>query len=80
MDMSAKFTPCDIGDCPFEAIGGMDCRNRCGLGVDEDIEDIDLEEIEAADLLHDYDFELISIRDPLSYNNDRDFERYSMFD
>lgn len=28
-------TPCDYGDCPFNAIGGYDCRNFCGLGVDE---------------------------------------------
>ena len=29
--------PCDNPDsyCPFNAIGGMDCRNFCGLGVDE---------------------------------------------
>lgn len=27
---------CDIlGYCPFNAIGGYDCRNYCGLGVDE---------------------------------------------
>lgn len=29
--------PCDhSGDCPFGAVGGYDCRNFCGLGVDED--------------------------------------------
>ncbi|MDF2615385.1 MAG: hypothetical protein K0Q47_40 [Sedimentibacter sp.] len=28
-------TPCDYGDCPFNAQGGYDCRNYCGLGVDE---------------------------------------------
>lgn len=33
--MSDKHTPCDYGDCPFGAVGGMDCRNYCGLGVDE---------------------------------------------
>ena len=27
--------PCDYGDCPFDAYGGYDCRNYCGLGVDE---------------------------------------------
>ncbi len=27
---------CDIlGYCPFNAEGGYDCRNYCGLGVDE---------------------------------------------
>lgn len=29
-------TPCDYGDCPYNAEGGYDCRNYCGLGVDED--------------------------------------------
>lgn len=28
-------TPCDSGDCPYNAEGGYDCRNHCGLGVDE---------------------------------------------
>ena len=28
-------TPCDYGDCPYNAEGGYDCRNYCGLGVDE---------------------------------------------
>lgn len=32
----AKETPCDYGECPFGAEGGYDCRNYCGLGVDED--------------------------------------------
>ena len=28
---------CDIlGYCPHNAVGGYDCRNCCGLGVDED--------------------------------------------
>lgn len=31
----AKETPCDYGPCPFGAEGGYDCRNYCGLGVDE---------------------------------------------
>ena len=27
---------CDIlGYCPFGAVGGYDCRDYCGLGVDE---------------------------------------------
>lgn len=34
------FDPCDIsGICPYDAIGGYDCRNFCGLGVDEDEEE-----------------------------------------
>jgi hypothetical protein len=32
-------TPCDYGNCPYDAEGGYDCRNYCGLGVDEDGED-----------------------------------------
>jgi len=31
-----KNHPCDLGDCPFGAHGGMDCYNYCGLGADED--------------------------------------------
>ena len=31
---------CDIlGYCPHNAEGGYDCRNYCGLGVDEDEEE-----------------------------------------
>lgn len=33
--MSNNYTPCDNGDCPFNAFTGYDCRNFCGLGVDE---------------------------------------------
>ena len=38
-------TPCDYGDCPFGAIGGYDCRNYCGLGVDESETEDDKDEI-----------------------------------
>ena len=31
--------PCDYGDCPYNAEGGYDCRNYCGIGVDENEED-----------------------------------------
>lgn len=36
----ANTYPCDGPDCvcPFDAIGGYDCRNYCGLGVEEEIE------------------------------------------
>ncbi len=30
-----SFTPCDVGDCPYDAGQGYDCRAYCGLGVDE---------------------------------------------
>lgn len=42
-EQKAKQTyPCDGPDgyCPFDAEGGYDCRNFCGLGVDEN-EDLD---------------------------------------
>ena len=37
-----KTYPCDGPDnyCPYDAEGGYDCRNFCGLGVDEN-EDLD---------------------------------------
>ena len=32
-------TDCEIlGYCPYEEVNGMDCRNYCGLGVDENEE------------------------------------------
>lgn len=34
--MPKKTTPCDHGDCPFDAQYSEDCRYYCGLGVDED--------------------------------------------
>lgn len=38
-------TECDIlGYCPFDAVGGYDCRNFCGLGVDESGDDDDYED------------------------------------
>ena len=35
----AKTTPCDCGDCPFDAVYSEHCRVYCGLGVDEDEEE-----------------------------------------
>lgn len=37
--MSKRETPCDYGDCPFNAERSEDCRYYCGLGVDEDEEE-----------------------------------------
>jgi hypothetical protein len=34
--MPKKTTPCDYGECPFDAQYSEDCRYYCGLGVDED--------------------------------------------
>ena len=34
--MNNNYYPCDILDtCPYDAVGGYDCRNFCGLGADE---------------------------------------------
>lgn len=45
---TSKLYPCDgpEGFCPFDAEGGMDCRNYCGLGVDESGDDDDYDEEE----------------------------------
>ena len=37
-------TPCDLGDCPYNAMYNEDCRYYCGLGVDYDGYDGDDEE------------------------------------
>lgn len=43
------YTPCDYGDCPYNAEGGYDCRNCCGLGVDEnECEEYDEEYVPSA--------------------------------
>lgn len=34
-EINSKETPCDFGECPYDAQGGEDCRYYCGLGVDE---------------------------------------------
>lgn len=42
-----NYYPCDVLDtCPYDAVGGYDCRNFCGLGVDEGEEENYEEEIE----------------------------------
>lgn len=40
----AKETPCDYGECPYDAMYSECCRAYCGLGVDEDSHDEDFEE------------------------------------
>ena len=37
----AKTTPCDFGECPYDAQYSEACRVHCGLGVDEDSYDED---------------------------------------
>ena len=34
-EINNTITPCDYGDCPYNAQGGYDCYNYCGLGADE---------------------------------------------
>ena len=34
-DCMKKDYPCDYGECPYDAQSSWDCRNYCGLGVDE---------------------------------------------
>lgn len=31
----ARETPCDYGECPYDAMYSEHCRVYCGLGVDE---------------------------------------------
>ncbi len=41
----SKWTPCDSGECPYDAMYGEHCRVHCGLGVDEsEIDDDECEE------------------------------------
>ena len=37
----AQTTPCDFGECPYDAQYSEACRVYCGLGVDEDSYDED---------------------------------------
>lgn len=35
--MANRIYPCDCNDyCPYNAYGGYDCYNYCGLGAGED--------------------------------------------
>lgn len=34
-DEAESETPCDYGECPYDAQCNDDCRRYCGLGVDE---------------------------------------------
>jgi len=37
--MADKSYPCDLDDyCPYNASGGLDCYNYCGMGADENEE------------------------------------------
>jgi hypothetical protein len=39
-------TPCDYGECPYDAMYSEDCRVHCGLGVDENEYDYEEEDEE----------------------------------
>ena len=43
--MSKQQTPCDYGECPFNARYSEDCRYYCGLGVDEDSQEDEKDEV-----------------------------------
>ena len=45
----AKETPCDYGECPYDAMYSEACRVYCGLGVDEDSYDEDEELLDEED-------------------------------
>lgn len=40
----ANKTPCDYGECPYDAMYSEACRYYCGLGVDEDSYDDECDE------------------------------------
>lgn len=48
----AKTTPCDFGECPYDAEYAEACRVYCGLGVDES--DYDDEEYIPSSTNRDY--------------------------
>lgn len=41
----AKTTPCDYGECPYDAEYAEACRVHCGLGVDANDDDYEEEYI-----------------------------------
>lgn len=40
----AKETPCDYGECPYDAFSSESCRVYCGLGVDVACDEDEFEE------------------------------------
>ena len=47
-------TPCDYGECPYDAECSEHCRVHCGLGVDENEEEYDEEEYYSSSTYGDY--------------------------
>ena len=40
----SKITPCDYGECPYDAQYSEACRVYCGLGVDEACDEYEYDE------------------------------------
>ena len=55
----AKETPCDYGDCPYDAEYSEACRVYCGLGVDVACDENEFDDDEEEDVCGytDEDFE-----------------------
>ena len=54
----AKETPCDYGECPYDAMYSEHCIVYCGLGVDEDsYDEEEFEDEEECTGYTDEDFE-----------------------
>ena len=55
----SKITPCDYGECPYDAQYSEACRVYCGLGVDEacDEDEFDYDDDEECSGYTDEDFE-----------------------
>ena len=73
----ANTYPCDNPDsyCPFNAVGGYDCRNFCGLGVDEDEEEYeDVNDDDVKNMLKD-----LYLRDAKEWYRDaKDYHRMAL--
>ena len=53
----AKETPCDYGECPYDAFSSESCRVYCGLGVDVACDEDEFEDEEECCGYTDEDFE-----------------------
>ena len=53
----AKTTPCDYGECPYDAQYSEHCRVYCGLGVDEACDESEFDDEEECTGYTDADFE-----------------------
>lgn len=46
-------TPCDYGECPYDAYDSEACRVYCGLGVDVTCDENEFEELLEGELKYD---------------------------